>query len=225
MPEKQWYRFDTIYSLRYFFRLVKQVSIRYHLAMHLLELHNTLERLSNLMRNEMRREGARFGLQPIQLEALHYLAICNRFSDTPKAVTDYLGQTKGTVSQSLKVLERQEFIKKELDQHDKRVTHLKMTPSGQAVIDATIPGEIWQNLANKKLLPDSQQASILQRLKELLLALQKANQFKTFGACKSCHYNQKTDHGYHCQLTNETLQPEEIERICIEHEAPKKDQS
>lgn len=189
--------------------------------MNLLNLHNTLERLSNLMRNEMRREGARFGLQPIQLEALHYLSICNKYSDTPKAVTDYLGQTKGTVSQSLKVLERQELIEKTLDEKDKRVTHLKITPQGQAVVDSTIPGEIWQKLAQKELLPEAHQKTILQQLKHLLFALQQANDFKTFGSCKTCRYNTKmSTEQYHCQLTNEPLAQIEIEQLCIEHEAP-----
>ena len=75
------------------------------------DIHSVLERLCNLLRVEARGQGASAGLLPIQLEALHYLAQCNRYSDTPQAVTDFLGQTKGTVSQTLKVLENRGLVR------------------------------------------------------------------------------------------------------------------
>ena len=65
---------------------------------------------------------------------LHYLSVCNRYSDTPMAVTEYLGQTKGTVSQTLKVLEKKALLFKEPDKDDKRVMHLKLTEQGQAAV-------------------------------------------------------------------------------------------
>lgn len=68
-------------------------------------LYDYLERLTSLMRAWSREQPLVAELQSVQLSALHYLARCNRYSDTPLGVTEYLGLTKGTVSQSLKVLE------------------------------------------------------------------------------------------------------------------------
>ena len=65
-------------------------------------LYDYLERLTSLMRAWSREQPLVAELQPVQLSALHYLARCNRYSDTPLGVTEYLGLTKGTVSQSLK---------------------------------------------------------------------------------------------------------------------------
>ncbi|MCP4325394.1 MAG: MarR family transcriptional regulator, partial [Alteromonadales bacterium] len=62
------------------------------------ELFNIIERLANLLRQEIRLAGKELGLQPVQQEALYYLSICNKYSDTTLAVTEYLGLTKGTVS-------------------------------------------------------------------------------------------------------------------------------
>lgn len=50
------------------------------------------------------------------------------------AVTEYLGQTKGTVSQALKVLENKKYIPKHSDTDDKRITHLKVTNSSQGPV-------------------------------------------------------------------------------------------
>ncbi len=71
-----------------------------------------LERLASLLRSESRTMLLEHGLQPVQFEALQYIANCNRYSDTPMAVTEFLGQTKGTVSQTLKVLEKKGLIEK-----------------------------------------------------------------------------------------------------------------
>ena len=60
-------------------------------------LFDLLERLSSLTRVWFRQHPLLADLQPIQLSALLYLARCNRYSNTPLAVTEYLGLTKGTV--------------------------------------------------------------------------------------------------------------------------------
>ena len=76
------------------------------------QIYDYVERLSELLRVDARQKGAEHGLLPVQLEVLHYLSICNQYSDTPMAVTEYLGQTKGTVSQTLKVLENKALLVK-----------------------------------------------------------------------------------------------------------------
>ena len=90
-------------------------------------LYPLIERIGNLLRTELRKSGHDLGLQPVHLEALHFLSICNRYSDTPMAVTDYLGATKGTVSQTLKVLETKGYLTKVVDVKDRRVQHLKVS--------------------------------------------------------------------------------------------------
>ena len=67
-----------------------------------------LERLTRLMRAG-EHEG---GLNPAQWEALRYLSRANRFSNSPIALTRFLGSTKGTISQTIKALERKGYIAK-----------------------------------------------------------------------------------------------------------------
>jgi len=175
-----------------------------------------IERLANLLRNESRNLLSAFGLQPVQLDALRYLARCNRYSDTPMAVADYLGQTKGTVSQSLKVLEKNGLIQKCVDHKDKRVTHMSVTDAGRALLQrhsvSTLLGEETPGLGEQQIV------QLNRLLKQLLSAIQAANQFKTFGQCASCsHHRHLADGQYQCGLTQETLRAEEIELVCREH--------
>lgn len=180
-------------------------------------IYNCLERLSELLRVDSRQVIAEHGLQPVQLEVLHYLSICNRFSDTPMAVTDYLGQTKGTVSQTLKVLEKKELLSKKTDKNDKRISHLIVSNKGKRLLKNTIPTPMLSKASSA--LPERKLKEIESSLKLLLISLQQENDIKTYGVCHSCRYNIKNEDGdYYCKLVKQSLSAEEINLICKEHE-------
>jgi len=187
--------------------------------MSMLEIHQFLERLGNLIRSQARRTSDAYDLQPVQLNALHYLSICNRYSDTLLAVSEYLGQTKGTTSQTLKLLEQRKLIAKKRDPIDGRVTHLKLTAAGKRMVQQSWPSPVLK--AAEDLFPAKQQAALRDQLKHLLHTCQTANRQKTFAVCRSCRHNEQRGDGYFCQLTQEPLSAEEVTLICREHEFPK----
>lgn len=102
-------------------------------------LFDLLERLSSLTRVWFREHPLLADIQPIQLSALLYLARCNGYSNTPLAVADYLGLTKGTVSQSLKALEAKGLISKSQDARDKRSVHLLLTEQARTLLAEVMP--------------------------------------------------------------------------------------
>lgn len=176
-----------------------------------------LERLSSLLRSESRNLLSEHGLQPVQFEALQFLSIANRYSDTPMAVTEFLGQTKGTVSQTLKVLEKKGLLTKIADVKDKRVTHLQVTRDGKNLIEQILPSPIMRGACD--LLDEDEVSVINSSLNTLLYKLQQANSFKSFGQCASCRHNIKKGSGdYLCGLTQEPLTTTDIKLICREHE-------
>ncbi|PSW44720.1 MarR family winged helix-turn-helix transcriptional regulator [Photobacterium leiognathi] len=188
--------------------------------MNITVIHQLLERIGNLLRNETRACLVEHGLLPVQLDALCYLSICNRFSDTPKAVTEYLGLTKGTVSQSLKVLENKGYVSKTQDPNDKRITHITLTAQGEALIAKTQPSQllkkVWEDNAITNHGLDGE--VLQQQLESLLLTMQQQNQCKSFGVCKTCKHNQTLTDGTHlCGLTQLALSRSDIQKICIEH--------
>lgn len=69
-----------------------------------LEAAHLIDRLDRLARN-----GEVSGdLNPAQWEALRFVSRANRFSRTPAALAEYLGSTRGTVSQTLIALEKRD---------------------------------------------------------------------------------------------------------------------
>jgi len=180
------------------------------------QVYDYLERISNLIRMGARRTEPFKGLQPVQLEALHYLASCNRYSNTPVAVAEYLGLTKGTVSQTLSILEGNGLIAKMPDVRDRRVVRLVLTEQGENLIREAIPPRVLKLAV--ETLPEEFCGEMLVVLQTILQAMQKANQLKSFGVCKTCRHHRLEEHGSRwCGLTREPLFPADAEKICREH--------
>jgi len=179
-------------------------------------VHDLIERLGNLVRADVRAVCHASGVRPVQLEALHYLTQCNRYSDTPQAVAEYLGLTKGTVSQTLKVLEEKGLLKKRSDPGDKRVVHLTPTASGRRLVERVVPSDLLAMGVGR--LSKSEQQATGEALRLLLRSVQKANSLRTFAPCHSCRFNQKIDDGYLCELTQESLTADDVVLICREHQ-------
>src|SRR3546814_1620435 len=85
-----------------------------------IRIADLLDRLGRYLRS---REHAG-DLNPVQWEALRYLAQANRYSVNPSALTEFLGSTKGTVSQTLIVLESKGLISRDADPGDRRQLRL-----------------------------------------------------------------------------------------------------
>lgn len=174
-----------------------------------------IERISNLLRSEERKKYAAIGLQPVHIQVMDYLSTCNRFSDTPVAVADYLGITKGTISQSIQVLERKNYLEKSQDSDDGRVVHLALSAEGKQLLDELKPVDVF---AQAQAAIDLQGfTTIEQALSFILAELQKANNAKSFGVCHSCVNFIELENHYHCKLTQQPLSQTDAKKICREH--------
>lgn len=179
-------------------------------------LFDSIERMVALIRAEERRRCAEYRLQLVHLQILDYLTLCNQYNDTPAALSNYLGMTRGTVSQSLLLMEKKQLLSKTPDEDDKRVVHLKILPAGLKLLTKVKPLDLFakaSELLQKNADTDACETFFIQAL----TALQTVNKSKSFGLCKTCkHFNAKAKCGV-CGLTKENLTHAECEKICQEH--------
>jgi len=180
-----------------------------------LETFKLIERISSLLRSEERKKYAAIGLQPVHGQVLEYLAKCNRYSNTHAAVAEYLGLTKGTVSQTIQILERKHYLEKKTDSVDGRVVHLSLTESGKQLIDELKPLDIFKDAESK--VSRQEFDTIGQALQTTLGVLQKVNRTKSFGLCVSCRYFSVEENHFLCGLTEESLDREDTAKICRDH--------
>ena len=176
-----------------------------------------LERLARLMRAGEHEEG----LNPAQWEALRYLSRANRFSNSPGALTSYLGATKGTISQTLKALERKGFVSKTTREGEKRSVVLVLTPKGQD----TLARDPWARLTQAAgELSDKSRRRLAKGLRALLQKELARGGHHSFGLCATCRFFRENGldadaRGPHqCMLLDEPLSQPDSRRICVEHE-------
>lgn len=187
-------------------------------------LLDTVERLGNLLRAGLRQAGATQGLQPIHLQALIYLSEANRYSNTPQALAEYLGLTKGTVSQSLLLLARRKLIARHADEKDGRVVRLSLTDKGRDTLKELGINNAWRDAL--QAASPARLSSATKVLKEALASLQSKNGHRTFGVCITCRHNLHIGpRSYVCGLTKEKLTSREVSKICREHSLPEESAS
>jgi len=183
------------------------------------ELVMLLERLGVLVHQSVRDDATRHGLMPIHVLVLGYLARANRYSDLPIAIAEYFGITRGTVSQSLGVLEGKGLLVKEPDErHGKRI-HLRLTRAGRAVLNDSWTQRMERELASRA----SGAAALDDLLRGVLMTLQRQNGQRPFGVCRQCAHFLRVARGGRCGLTGEPLTTEQTSKICREWTPPARD--
>ena len=190
------------------FLIVNMVLMRHYKSM-ISDINLWFERVYSLHRSQMRKAASQEGLMPVHLEILQYLAICNRYSNTAQAICEYLGQTKGSISQTIKFLEDNEFVEKKPDSNDKRYSRLYLTK--QATDALTRLQNLWSPTLPETLIDQD-------TLKDLLKYWQNQTHQEGFGQCISCKYNRKIgSNKFFCELTQDSLSEDDTSKLCKEH--------
>lgn len=175
-----------------------------------------IDRLDRLVRSGE----AQHGLNPAQWEALRYIARANRFSRTPAALADYLGSTRGTVSQSLISLEEKGFVVRSQSQRDKRSVDLDLTAQGRTALDDDPLTHLAADVAATRSVDLE---TVVTLLRETLSRAIARNGGKPFGVCRTCRHFQRvptaTGSYARCTLLDEPLSKDDSAAICAEQEA------
>lgn len=169
-----------------------------------------LERLGRLTRGIQHASG----FKPAQWEALRFLARANRHSRTPAALSEFLGSTRGTVSQTLITLEKKGLVHRAPSAEDGRSVELSLTPKGW---DLMRQDPLNQFSSVISAMPN--QTALASGLDGLMQELQQRHGITAFGTCRECRYfranGTRVPEGYsRCALTGIALDEEESAKIC-----------
>lgn len=176
-------------------------------------LANYLEALAIRLKTADKPIANAHGLQHIHMQIFGYLGRCNAYSDTFLMLTEYLGQTRGTVSKSVDKLQDKGYLAKNTDPNDKRKIHLTLTPKGRAIYNEQ--RALWSSVGAG--LEREEQEQIHQSLRTVIRQFQRMNENRNFGTCRTCRYYITGDAEDCCQLTGAALTPQEIDLICAFH--------
>ena len=172
--------------------------------------------------DRLARRGEAVGeLNPAQWEALRFVARANRFSRTPAALAEYLGSTRGTVSQTLIALEQKGHVTREPSPRDRRSVMLELTSTGA---QALRHDPILSLAADLEGSAPEQLEEVVEVLRAALHMMIARNGSRPFGACYTCrHFCKGVGSGrnmpHHCALLDEPLSEADSRAICVEQDS------
>jgi DNA-binding MarR family transcriptional regulator len=181
----------------------------------------SLERLSVVFRILLRGEAQERDLSPIQAQflvhLLHHGAVLRRVSQLARE----FDLTRATVSEAVGSLERKGLIRRELWPHDKRVTTLRLTPTGKHTAQDLAA---WANVIEEHLKDRSaeEKEAVMRFLMYLIGALQKSGLITVARMCTTCRFFRPDAHpgessSHHCALLDVPLSGSDLRADCPEH--------
>ncbi len=152
-------------------------------------------------------------LNPVQRSALEYLRDANRFSRSPSHVAEFLGTTRGTMSQTLKALLRKGYVEEVRSDSDKRSISYALTKAGTVMLEDD--GVVAVALTK---LTDTEVCALENGLGQTLRQALSLNDAKSFGQCKTCRFHQTEGTSAYCKLLSLPLAQADTMKICVEHQ-------
>ena len=178
-----------------------------------------LEKISDLLKNQLWQKSHPLKLSPIQAKILNYLLLNSEKKSTNSKLADELMVTRATITDSLKLLESKDFISSEKDPNDKRSSVFSLTPLGKTVAKETLTYDIELASSITKLEPQSQE-KLYSGLVTFIKELQEYDLISAQRICFTCKYYSKNEDQHYCNLLKSELKNTEIQINCPEHEAP-----
>ena len=178
-----------------------------------------LERISEAFKVLLWKEGKENALTPIQLQLLLFL----KYHDPEKCRVNYLAKefnlTKATISESVRLLAKKGYIRKETDPNDTRSYSIYLTQSGNALAHKC--GSFAQNLEQPVQSLSSKKKELLyQSLLELITKLNKAGIVSVQRMCYSCRYYVPAKKNDYCNFLKKELSRTDLRVDCPEHQLP-----
>ena len=170
-------------------------------------------------------EGHRHGLRDREWMALRFLGRANRFSQTPSALAGFIGTTRATASQIVKILEKNSFLVRKPSREDKRSVMLCLTAQGEKCLNEHDP--INHVLNAVAALGADECMRLRNSLAKILSQLDAAHHRFNASICRDCMFlaerGRTTSKGrataeFMCRLYRAPISLEQMELLCTSFE-------
>lgn len=179
---------------------------------------DALDRIARALRAHRQAIATGAGLTPLQLDLLRTLGHAPPPRPTPGELAVELGVRQPTITDSIIALERKGHVTRHLDPADRRRLAVRVTPSGQALLDEAEHAD--RVLATTiAALGSAEQERLLGGLLTSISGLLDAGAIQVARTCTTCHhFNRISATEARCGLLQAVLGPADLRVNCAEHE-------
>jgi DNA-binding MarR family transcriptional regulator len=166
-------------------------------------------------------EGYDGELSPAQWMALRFFARANRFSRNSSALAEFQATTRGTATQTIKLLEARGYLVREPSKADRRSIRLRLTREGKKAL-ARDPFEVLVRAVD--LLDAKERTAMRRALHQVLSTVARSGAHRQIGVCQDCtHFGREVrcnpqstaSSGAECLLLGVSVHPEEAGLLCV----------
>jgi DNA-binding MarR family transcriptional regulator len=153
--------------------------------------------------------------------ALRFFARANQFSRNPSAFAEFQATTRGTATQTIKLLEAGGYLVREPSKADRRSIRLRLTSKGKKAL-ARDPFEILVRAVD--LLDAKERTAMRRALHQVLSTIATSGAHRQIGVCQDCTHFGRGVRGNppstarsaaECLLLGVPIQPEEVGLLCV----------
>ena len=159
-----------------------------------------------------RGEDMRSPLTSAQWTCLRFFARANRVSRTPSAFASFQATTRGTATQTIKILEGKGYLARFRSDHDGRSVRLEITKQGLDILHADPLANLMSAIGGLEPKERKTFLATLSHLSETLAGLRGA---QAFGTCKDCIHYASSDSGGYCACLAAALAPDDFGKLCV----------
>jgi DNA-binding MarR family transcriptional regulator len=154
------------------------------------------------------------GLTQAQWIAIRFFSRATRFSRTISGFAQFHATTRGTASQTVKILVEKGYLKRTPSEKDARSVRFDLTALARSKL-CDDPLEAVAQVAGR--LSDSEQVHMTVSLRTMLADLRSGYRQTASGVCRLCGHLDRGagDQGARCRLMQEPLADTEFEELCV----------
>lgn len=179
---------------------------------------NGLERISEVLKSLLWDQAKKYGISPIQIQILlfvnnHQTDICN---------VSYLAKefnlTKATISDSVNVLIKKQYLKKDFSPIDKRRYNLLVSTKGSKLVNqlSEYASPISKELSSFK---KNELVNVFDTISKLIIQLNQKGIIQVQRTCFNCtYYSGDKRINHYCNLLESKLKKQDIRLDCNEFE-------
>lgn len=177
-----------------------------------------LERIAEVFRILLWKQGKKFHLSPIQIQILIFLNTHSKEKCNVSYLAKEFNLTKATVSDAIQSLLRKGYITKERSQSDGRSYGIKLTYSGKLLYQkiSSYTNELTEPILR---LSRSQKECLLENLINIIYQLNQSGVISIQRMCFTCKYYRNEGKKHFCQFLDKPLERNELRLDCPDYDS------
>ncbi len=183
------------------------------------KITQALERISKTFRVLLWEESKKYQISPIQIQILIFCLTHKEEMLKISLLAKEFDLTKATISDSVRVLIKKEFLLKIPDTYDSRSYTIRLTQKGKDIAQKT---SVFTASLDESIdaLPDSEKGLFLSNLLHIIEQLNKKSVISIQRMCLTCNHYTKDQNTHYCSFLKKSLQNDELQIDCPEHKLP-----